>query len=78
MFDAQLGPGFVIFNIGLNLVNAMKTACFELLFLRLDFAASQLHDVNDAQVNAPHFRRIIVNESNNSLLPTAFDQDLFF
>lgn len=77
VLDAELRPSFKAIHLGADGIDLLKARELQVLFGARYFAGRELHDVHDAEVNASHLGAVIVDQTDNTLMPAAFNFDLF-
>ena len=77
MLHAKLRPVFQPFQFRFDRFYGFKASILKVIFTGLNLAGFKLHDVDDSQVDAANFGRVIVDQPDDALLTVAFNADFF-
>lgn len=76
MLDAQLRPCLHGSEILFDLLDLAEAGVEQVILTGKDLAGRELHDVDDPEVNASYFGRVVVNQADDSIGTSASDLHL--
>jgi hypothetical protein len=77
VLQAELGPRFQSAVVFLDFFDGSESGLEQVIFARVDFAGSELHDVDDPEMDTPDFGRVVVDKTDDSIRSAAFDLNFF-